>query len=144
MADNRRVQRQQEETAFFKALRNLVQNALESHLQARDSAADRPEPIISLRTRLSGDHFHVEVADNGPGIAEDSLAKIFDAFYTTKFTGTGLGLMVTDEIARAHHGRVSVESPPGAGARFILTLPLAERPIRLLEAPVAEPAADPS
>jgi two-component system, sporulation sensor kinase E len=133
---------------MFQALRNLVRNAIEAHqeiLAARaplaPDAADSPRPAIVIRTRLAGDTVTLEVADNGPGIPEDKLDKIFEPYYTTKFDGTGLGLMVVYRVVTEHQGVIHVDSRPGVGTRFKITLPLAERPLRLLEEPRAAPHA---
>ncbi len=66
----------------------------------------------------------LEVADEGCGIPAQSIDKLFDPFFSTKFTGRGLGLAVVLGIARAHHGFVSVESQPGRGSVFRIYFPL--------------------
>ncbi len=84
----------------------------------------------------------LEVTDAGCGISEKNIEKIFDPFYSTKFTGRGLGLSVVLGIVRAHHGAVSVESAPGRGSIFRVFLPVsaeevlrktdtADRPMRM-------------
>ena len=66
----------------------------------------------------------VRVSDDGQGIPQDKLLRIFDPFYTTRSGGTGLGLANVDRIIRAHGGSISAESEAGRGATFTLTLPL--------------------
>lgn len=70
----------------------------------------------------------IEVEDTGPGIAAQDLPHIFEPFFTTKGAsgGTGLGLAISREIVQSHHGDMRVESTPGHGSRFIVSLPLAE------------------
>ena len=68
--------------------------------------------------------FVVRVSDDGQGIPQDKLLRIFDPFYTTRSGGTGLGLANVDRIIRAHGGSISAESEAGRGATFTLTLPL--------------------
>lgn len=66
------------------------------------------------------------VRDTGPGIDEEILPKIFDAFVTSKRTGTGLGLTITHDILEQHHGRIDAENDPGGGAIFYVWLPICE------------------
>jgi signal transduction histidine kinase len=63
------------------------------------------------------------IADDGPGIPPDRLQKIFQPFYTTKESGTGLGLSMTRKILDLHEGRITVRSEPGEGAVFTVFLP---------------------
>jgi PAS domain S-box-containing protein len=65
------------------------------------------------------------IDDTGPGISPEELSKVFDPFYTTKRTGTGLGLSVSYGIIQDHHGTVDVQSIPGRGTTFVLTFPAA-------------------
>jgi signal transduction histidine kinase len=64
----------------------------------------------------------VLVDDDGPGMATETAEKIFDPFFSTKEGGTGLGLALTLQIVREHGGTLAVESSPGHGARFVVTL----------------------
>ncbi len=104
--------------ALQQVLVNLVTNA-------RDAMAGRGE--IHIRTRAIGRRKQVElcVSDTGPGILPEQAARIFDAFYTTKPSGTGLGLSISEGIVREHGGTISVQSAPGHGAAFVITLPVA-------------------
>jgi PAS domain S-box-containing protein len=83
-----------------------------------------------------GQYVWAAVQDTGGGIDERTRARIFDPFYSTKFTGRGLGLPAALGIARAHHGAIRVESAPGKGSRFELLLPAAES--RVFHAPPKE------
>ena len=80
---------------------------------------------LRLAARVEGDRLVVEIADNGPGIPESILPRIFDVFFTTKAPGegTGLGLHVSANIIQKHGGDISVRSRPG-DTRFIVRLPL--------------------
>ncbi|RLB04554.1 MAG: hypothetical protein DRG50_08660 [Deltaproteobacteria bacterium] len=69
----------------------------------------------------------VKVEDTGEGIAPEHLPKIFDPFFTTKSKGLGLGLSITHKIVQGHGGKIEVESSPGKGSTFVLTLPMALR-----------------
>jgi signal transduction histidine kinase len=66
----------------------------------------------------------VEIRDNGPGIAQDDLERIFSPFFTTKPQGTGLGLAIVRKVVDAHDGRIDAVSAPGRGATFKVTLPV--------------------
>ena len=85
---------------------------------------------ITLATGLDGEEVWVSVADSGCGIPEESLARIFDPFYTTKpiGRGTGLGLAICYTIIAKHHGRIEVSSRPGFGSTFRVVLPVRQPP----------------
>ena len=103
-------------------LLNLAQNAL---LAAEE--ADRT-PILELSVHRQGPWVQLRVADNGAGIPPDEQPKIFDLFYSTRKGGTGLGLAIVDRIARAHGGRVTVDSTPGTGTVMTVELPAVTTP----------------
>ena len=94
---------------------------------------------IRISTIPSDDHsLTIEVADSGSGIAPENVAKIYDPFYTTKGVGqgTGLGLAVSYGIVQEHSGHISVESTPGHGTTFRITLPTSQ--VRAPLQPVAD------
>lgn len=68
----------------------------------------------------------VKVRDNGCGIAEDQIKKIFNPFYTSKANGTGLGLGVAKKVIDAHRGTIQVLSQPGSGSEFAISIPLTD------------------
>ena len=82
--------------------------------------------VITLRTRQEGKNVCVEISDTGTGIPQEIINRIFDPFFTTKpvGTGTGLGLSITHGILRKHNGQIEVESQPGKGTTFRITLPI--------------------
>jgi nitrogen fixation/metabolism regulation signal transduction histidine kinase len=98
-------------------LHNLMQNAL-------DALAGLPSPRITLLTRRAAGGIVLSVADNGTGIAEGMLTRIFEPYVTTKPKGTGLGLAIVKKIIDEHHGRVSIENVRPQGACVSITLPL--------------------
>jgi signal transduction histidine kinase len=100
-----------------RALLNLGKNAL----QALGEAGGE----LTLSCRREGDEVVLVCRDSGPGIAAGHLPRLFEPFFTTREQGTGLGLALVAETARAHGGTVEVDSAPGAGARFTLRLPAA-------------------
>src|SRR5512145_1264846 len=81
---------------------------------------------ITIETRREDGSAVVAVRDSGPGIAPGVIGRVFDPFFTTKPVGegSGLGLSISYEIVKKHGGEVSVDSRPGAGATFIVRLPL--------------------
>ncbi len=83
---------------------------------------------VTVDVRRQGDHAVATIADDGPGIDPEVVARIFEPFFTTKRLtgGTGLGLSVSLGIAEAHGGRLTVSSEPGGGSAFTLSLPLAD------------------
>jgi signal transduction histidine kinase len=87
---------------------------------------DRHEPAVWVSTKKMGDKIIISVRDNGPGIPQKILDKIFQPFFTTKPTGlgTGLGLSLSYDIIKAHGGELKVETKEGEGAEFIIQLPL--------------------
>ncbi|UCE86237.1 MAG: HAMP domain-containing histidine kinase [Deltaproteobacteria bacterium] len=99
---------------------NLFGNALDSLESAR---IDAPRIEVQMGENLAGDEVWLRIRDNGPGIDPDALHKIFSPFYTSKETGTGLGLALSKKVVDAHGGTIEVDSTPGGGAAFVLTFP---------------------
>ncbi len=98
---------------------NLVQNAC-------DATDGQTAARLETRGQVADGWAVLRFADNGPGIAPEHLPHVFEPFFTTKPVGkgTGLGLAISYGIVERHGGRLSVESPPGGGAVFVLKLPL--------------------
>jgi signal transduction histidine kinase len=86
------------------------------------------EPLVTVSTKKLDDKILISVADNGNGIPQNIVDKIFQPFFTTKPTGqgTGLGLSLAYDIIKAHGGEIKVETREGQGAEFILQLPSKE------------------
>jgi PAS domain S-box-containing protein len=101
-------------------------------LNARDAIPDGGRIIVSTGAAEDGSLI-AEISDTGIGIAPENVAKIYDPFYTTKGVGqgTGLGLAVSYGIIQEHTGRISVDSEPGQGTTFRITLPSARVRARL-------------
>lgn len=85
---------------------------------------------VCIRTQMDGDSVVIAVSDNGVGISPENLNRIFDPFFTTKAVGdgTGLGLSISFGIIERHGGKITVESKPGQGSTFTVTLPISYRP----------------
>ena len=98
---------------------NLMSNAAEAMVGKGDWAPIAGTgPRITIETRMSGRGIELAVADNGPGIPDDILAKIFEPLFTTKNFGTGLGLPAVQKILEQHGGGLDVQSQSGRGAVF--------------------------
>jgi signal transduction histidine kinase len=108
--------------ALEQVLLNLVTNA------AAAVGADGEIRVVTRRHPERAGCVQLIVADSGCGIPPDVLPRIFDPFFSTKASGTGLGLSVSDGIVREHGGTIDVESTPGRGARFTITLPAIDQP----------------
>ncbi|HYY43158.1 MAG TPA: ATP-binding protein, partial [Pyrinomonadaceae bacterium] len=102
-------------------VRQILDNLLTNALDAVGAAGGR----VTVSTASHDERISIEVADTGPGIAPDLLARIFDPFFTTKEAGqgSGLGLAISTSLAEALGGALTVESKPGAGSCFRLWLP---------------------
>ena len=94
---------------------------------ARDAVADSPHKAIRISGSVGSASVEIAFADTGKGIPAGLERRIFDPFFTTKQVGkgTGLGLSITYGIVKEHGGTISVSSPPGEGATFLIHLPLA-------------------
>jgi two-component system, cell cycle sensor histidine kinase and response regulator CckA len=125
-----------DETQIRQLLMNLVINASEAlrdgpgtiavatsagRRTARELASTAFSPQLS-----GGEYVSLRVSDTGEGMTDDTLARIFDPFFSTRFTGRGLGLAAVVGIVRAHKAALRVESQPGAGSTFELLLPTSE------------------
>src|SRR5439155_11329682 len=93
-------------------------------LEANETGAPGGHAWFEVRPPPA-DRVVVEVRDGGPGNPADQLENIFHPFYTTKETGTGLGLALVHQMVLEHGGEISVESAPGRGSAFRVTLPAA-------------------
>jgi signal transduction histidine kinase len=103
-----------DESQLQQAFMNLFLNAVEA-------VGSNGEVCVS--TENAGTHLKVSVRDSGPGISPDNLARLFEPFFTTKKNGTGLGLAICQRIVEEHRGLIEIQSRPGHGSTFIVSLP---------------------
>ncbi|MBN8938254.1 MAG: PAS domain S-box protein [Rhizobiales bacterium] len=95
-------------------------------INAQQALMDRPAPrLIRVETGLSGDRVTVAVSDNGPGVPDDLVRRVFDPYFTTKpaGVGTGIGLSICRNVVEAHGGTIALTNRPEGGARFDISLP---------------------
>lgn len=102
------------ETALVGALENIVMNALQ---------AGGVGVTVRVSAQVTGTEVVLSVSDDGPGMPDDIKERVFEPFFTTRGSGTGLGLAVARAIVLAHRGTIAVESQPAFGTTFVLRLP---------------------
>ena len=108
-----------------RVLVNLINNAYYAACEQAQQSISGYEPKVSLATRTKGGSVEICVADNGSGIPEKIIDKIFQPFFSTKPAGkgTGLGLSLAYDIVKAHGGEIKVETGEGEGSVFIVSIP---------------------
>lgn len=110
------------------ALVNIIRNAIEAMIESRRRPARLTlglrDAEITVPSGRSLEGAAIRIADTGPGISDEVLARMFNPFFTTRRAGTGLGLAIVHRIMDAHGGRVSVHNRPTGGAVFELVFPV--------------------
>ena len=96
---------------------NLIKNAIE---------AVQEDGTIKIELCTEDDFIYISIKDDGIGIPDDVLKRIFEPFYTTKSKGTGLGMMITNKIVTAHNGNIKIRSKVNEGTEIILRFPIAK------------------
>ena len=109
-----------------RVLLNLYNNAFYAVAEKHKLSGDGYEPTVTVQTKKINGEVEISVSDNGNGIPEKVMDKVFQPFFTTKPTGqgTGLGLSLSYDIIKAHQGKINIKNSPGEGAEFIITLPV--------------------
>lgn len=105
---------------------NMLQVFTNLLSHSMETLEDEGGSNIWISSRDEGDKVIVEVADDGPGVQEDRVSKVFVPFYTSKKEGTGMGLAVVQRIVVDHGGKIELVSRLGKGAKFVITLPVVE------------------
>jgi nitrogen-specific signal transduction histidine kinase len=109
-----------DEVLLRQAMANLVRNAVEACAEAQVV----PRIRVEGRVDRAAAALHLTIADNGPGVPSDLREKVFQPFFTTKSTGTGLGLALVQKIVVTHNGRITLSASEDGGAAFHVALPL--------------------
>jgi len=112
-----------DERYMKQALLNLIKNS---------QAAMPKGGVFSINSSFIDNEIRISVCDTGIGISKENIGKIFEPYFTTKDTGTGLGLTQVYKIIREHNGEITVDSMLGKGAEFRISLPLYQKETRLL------------
>jgi signal transduction histidine kinase len=106
-------------------LRQVFSNIIDNAIDAMESTKGERRLEFAIQNNGEG-MAAVRIRDNGCGIAEDKIAKIYNPFYTSKSNGTGLGLGVAKKVIDAHRGTIQVLSKVGGGTEFVLSIPLSD------------------
>jgi signal transduction histidine kinase len=115
------LDRDQIKQAFY----NVIKNSFE---------AMKRRGILRIRTGMDGTHVSVSFTDTGGGMSAESLSHVFEPYFTTKTTGSGLGLLIVRRIVREHGGEMAIESNEGKGLTLTIRLPYLDKRVRMLEA----------
>ncbi len=121
-------------------MKQVVYNVIKNSFEAM-----KRRGILRIRTDLDPTHVSVSFTDNGGGMSPESLGRVFEPYFTTKSTGSGLGLLIVRRIVREHGGEMALESNEGQGLTLTIRLPYLDRRVRMLEAgsaSAAEPRAE--
>lgn len=115
------IDRDQMKQAFYNVIKNSVE-AMHRH------------GTLRIGTDLADTHVIVRFEDSGGGMSAENLSRVFEPYFTTKPTGSGLGLLIVRRIVREHGGELSIESSQGKGFTLTIRLPFIDKRIRMLEA----------
>jgi two-component system, sporulation sensor kinase E len=115
------LDRDQMKQAFYNVIKNSVE-AMHRH------------GTLRIRTDLADTHVIVRFVDTGGGMSAENLGRVFEPYFTTKPSGSGLGLLIVRRIVREHGGELSIESSQGRGLTLTIRLPFIDKRIRMLEA----------
>jgi len=105
-------------------LQQVILNLLLNSADAMEAITDRPKLLVVRTERSSEGHVRLTVQDTGVGLELPRVDKLFEAFYTTKADGMGIGLSVSRSIIERHHGRLWAQPNDGPGATFAFSIPV--------------------
>lgn len=113
-----------DEKLFREVIINIAQNALAAIIEKKTSNPDDGCGVLSITSELKNDKYILTIKDDGIGMSSKTVEHIFEPYYTTKATGTGLGLTMVYKIIKEFSGDIEVKSKRGKGSVFIITLPI--------------------
>lgn len=119
------LDRDQMKQAFY----NVIKNSFE---------AMKRRGILHIRTDTDATHVLVSFTDTGGGMSAESLSRVFEPYFTTKTSGSGLGLLIVRRIVREHGGELEIQSDEGKGLTLTIRLPYVDKRVRMLEAGSAQ------
>ncbi len=119
-----------DERYIKQSLINIIQNAIDSILEKSEKKYKKE---IQIKLKTENNFALIIIKDNGIGIKEELLPKIFEPYFTTKRHGTGLGLTNVARIIEAHNGNINIESEYGKGTKVIIKLPLLQENQKFLK-----------
>ena len=108
-------------------MKQVFYNAIKNSFEAM-----KRRGILHIRTDRDDTHVKISFTDTGGGISAENLSRVFDPYFTTKATGSGLGLLIVRRIVREHGGELSLESSEGKGLTLTIRLPILDRRVRML------------
>ena len=120
------LDRDQMKQAFY----NVIKNSLE---------AMQRHGTLRIHTDLDDTHVFIRFVDTGSGMSAGNLSRVFEPYFTTKPSGTGLGLLIVRRVVREHGGELSIESSQGKGLTLTIRLPYIQKRVRMLEAGESKP-----
>jgi signal transduction histidine kinase len=104
-------------------VQQVILNLLRNAADAMSTIDDRPRELVIRTERNDGQEVRLSVKDTGVGFTPQAAERLFDAFYTTKHDGMGIGLSISRSIIEAHHGRLWATANDGPGATFSFAIP---------------------
>lgn len=127
-----------DEKLFREVFINLSQNSIAAikakYPECKENSCinENVEPIFSIQSSLEDNKIVIKISDNGCGMSEETLSKIFEPYYTTKANGTGLGMTMVYKIVKEFSGDILVDSTENVGTTFTLSFPIPQKDTKLL------------
>ncbi|MCR4821566.1 MAG: PAS domain S-box protein [Treponema sp.] len=117
---------------FREVIVNLSQNAISAISKKFDDENDRIRGKISIVSKIENDRYILKFSDDGCGMDEETMSRVFEPYFTTKSNGTGLGMAMAYKIIKEFSGDISIKSNLGRGSEFLISLPVPQKERKLL------------